>query len=298
MKALLKKVFQLFVLALMLFCTIWFTPVDEYLHREYLNFTVTDQELESSINLNQYKLAAGPIILDQAGDQVSGMTWSPITETLFVASRDDTVEILEYDKQGDLIRKIPANMGMDIEGIVWAGDYSFAFINERANSILVADINPDTHTIDLQNASTFTLDIAKGGNKGLEGISWSPITNEFYVVKERDPKAIYMIPDFRKNNKVVAKELTTFDGLMWNKRDFSGLLYDPRTNHFLVLSDESNVLAEVSSEGKQISTLELLSGWHGLESTIDQAEGITMDAEGTIFITSEPNHLYIFKKEK
>ncbi len=296
MKILLKKVFQLFVLTLLLFCTIWFTPVDEYIHKQYLNLTVSEQELESAINLNKYRAVAGPIILNEAGDEVSGMSWSPMTDTLFVASRDDMVEILEYDKEGEFIRKIPTNMGMDIEGITWAGGNSFAFVNERANSILIAEIAPDTQLIDLNNAPSFSLSIAKSGNKGLEGISWNPAVKKFYVVKERDPKAVYSIPDFRNKRKVKAKELTLFDGLMWNKRDFSGLHFDPRTGHFLVLSDESNVLAEVNNDGKQLSTLELLSGWHGLDRSIDQAEGVTMDTDGTIYVTSEPNHLYIFKK--
>ena len=298
MKALLIRALQLFALTLLMLVTIWFTPVDEYIHKQYLNFTVSEKELLSAIDLDEYKLADdGFVILAEAGDQVSGITWNPITDTLFVASQSDVVEILEYDKKGELLRKIPANIRMDIEGIAWAGGNNFALLNERANSIPLAEITPDTQLLDLKGVEEFWLPIEKAGNKGLEGISWNPKTQVFYVVKERNPKALYQVPDFKNDQRAESSELTALDSLMWNKRDFSGMHFDSATDHFLVLSDESNALAEVDMDGKQISTLELLSGWHGLSGSIDQAEGVTMDAEGNIYITSEPDHLYIFEKQ-
>ena len=298
MKALLIRALQLFALTLLMLVTIWFTPVDEYIHKQYLNFTVSEKELLSAIDLNEYKLADdGFVILAEAGDQVSGITWNPITDTLFVASQSDVVEILEYDKKGELLRKIPANIRMDIEGIAWAGGNNFALLNERANSIPLAEITPDTQLLDLKGVEEFWLPIEKAGNKGLEGISWNPKTQVFYVVKERNPKALYQVPDFKNDQRAESSELTALDSLMWNKRDFSGMHFDSATDHFLVLSDESSALAEVDMDGKQISTLELLSGWHGLSGSIDQAEGVTMDAEGNIYITSEPDHLYIFEKQ-
>ncbi|MBC3925309.1 SdiA-regulated domain-containing protein, partial [Pseudomonas lurida] len=39
-----------------------------------------------------------------------------------------------------------------------------------------------------------------------------------------------------------------------------------------------------------------LNGRHGLTKRVPQAEGIAMDDEGTLYLVSEPNLFYVFKK--
>ena len=79
-------------------------------------------------------------------------------------------------------------------------------------------------------------------------------------------------------------------------RDLSSLHYDSRTGHLLALSDESRLVVEVDAKGEPISSLSLLPGQQGLKDSAPQAEGITMDENGTLYLTSEPNLFYRFSK--
>ena len=81
-------------------------------------------------------------------------------------------------------------------------------------------------------------------------------------------------------------------------RDLSSLQFDERSGHLLALSDESKLLLELDLDGRPISTLSLKKGRHGLEKSVPQAEGIAMDDEGTVYVVSEPNLFYVFKKPK
>ena len=80
-------------------------------------------------------------------------------------------------------------------------------------------------------------------------------------------------------------------------RDFSSLAIDQRTGHLLVLSDESRMLLELDPQGNPVSFISLAMVFNGLTRSIKQAEGVAMDAQGTIYIVSEPNLFYVFKKQ-
>ncbi|MNE93947.1 SdiA-regulated [compost metagenome] len=79
-------------------------------------------------------------------------------------------------------------------------------------------------------------------------------------------------------------------------RDLSSLQYDERSGHLLALSDESRLILELDVGGRPLSTMSLNKGRQGLKKTVPQAEGIAMDDEGTLYLVSEPNLFYVFKK--
>ncbi|TMV66853.1 hypothetical protein FGX54_22770, partial [Salmonella enterica subsp. enterica serovar Anatum] len=59
-----------------------------------------------------------------------------------------------------------------------------------------------------------------------------------------------------------------------------------------VLSDESKMILEVSSEWRVRDRLFLTAEWSGLRDDIPQPEGIAMDND--LYIVSEPNLFYKF----
>ena len=67
--------------------------------------------------------------------------------------------------------------------------------------------------------------------------------------------------------------------------------------HGLALtSDESRLVVELDTAGRPISTLSLSRGSHGLKESVPQAEGVAMDDAGTLYLVSEPNLFYVFRK--
>lgn len=81
------------------------------------------------------------------------------------------------------------------------------------------------------------------------------------------------------------------------KTDLSGLHFDRKSKHLLILSDESKLLTEADGD-QTISYLELEKVWHGLKQSIPQAEGVTLDDDGNLYIISEPNLFYHFSPAK
>jgi len=81
-------------------------------------------------------------------------------------------------------------------------------------------------------------------------------------------------------------------------RDLSSLQYDEQTGHLLALSDESRLVIELDGDGQPLSSLSLRAGRHGLEHDVPQAEGIAMGPDGTLYLVSEPNLFYLFRKTR
>lgn len=81
-------------------------------------------------------------------------------------------------------------------------------------------------------------------------------------------------------------------------RDLASLSYDEATGHLLLLSEESKLIKEYDSQGVALSAMLLWKGFHGLENTVPQAEGIAIGPDKKIYIISEPNLFYVFSANK
>ena len=81
-------------------------------------------------------------------------------------------------------------------------------------------------------------------------------------------------------------------------RNISALSVDPRTGHSLVLSAQSKLLLEMDEHGQPVSFISLWGGMNGLHDSIPRAEGVAIDENGTIYMVSEPNLFYVFRKDK
>jgi uncharacterized protein YjiK len=156
-------------------------------------------------------------------------------------------------------------------------------------------IDADTQSLDAGDYPSFDLGFADSGNKGFEGIAWDSLNQRLLLGKERGPLGLFSLPFPGEDG--AAGTLQALPSQRAFVRDISSLSFDARTGHSLVLSDESRLLLELDEQGQPVSFISLIGGLNGLHRSIEQAEGVTMDAAGNIYIVGEPNLLYVFSKD-
>ncbi len=292
-----KKAYMVLGALLLSSITIAQMELDDHLYNLYLEKTAGTTHQSQAIRLPEYTLIQQRE-LSSVKYNASGITWNPQTKTLFIVLNGPN-EIVELSRDGEVLRHIPLIGFNDVEGITWVGKDNFVVVEERHQSLVAVRVESDTTTIQRTGNPSFTVGIDSGTNKGFEGIAWDPESNAIYIAKERDPARLMRIQGFHpgKVTDISVQQDDAFDkAARLYKDDFSGLHYDPATRNLLVLSDESKLLTEINKEGKAVSFLELAEGWHGLKQDIPQAEGVTMDDDGNLYLISEPNYFYKFSK--
>lgn len=260
-----------------------------------------------SINLGNYQLAQGPITISVIPDDLSGVTYNPLTNTLFMVTNKNE-SIYETDLNGNYLRTIvlegtQANdVFYDIEDIVHISGNTFALVEERKGRIAIIDIFPNTTYIPYSSADLIQMsgNWSYSNNSGLEGVTYDPATGQFYVVKEKNNKILSsfnMPTSFPTTLGAVSNpcnlqfppfDLMTDVSAIHHLGLTSGFSDNGILDNTLILSDESEILIETDGNCQIISSLNVPVG------TNEKPEGVTMDNNGNIYIVAEPNKLYIY----
>lgn len=255
----------------------------------------------SAINLGDYRAVIQGKKIDGLEDDVSALTYDPLRKSLFTVTNQKS-ELVELSLDGRVLRRIGLVGFGDAEAVEFIGPNTYVITDERQQRLIKVTIDDNTHTLDAAQAEQLTLGINPSGNKGFEGLAYDSAGKRLFVAKERDPMLIYEVRGFPHDNPqqpyathVVSNPRR--DARLF-VRDLSSLQFDERSGHLLALSDESKLLLELNLDGRPVSTLSLKKGRHGLEKSVPQAEGVAMDEEGTVYVVSEPNLFYVFKKPK
>ena len=137
-----------------------------------------------------------------------------------------------------------------------------------------------------------------GGN-GIEGITFAPDPNHpeggtFFVTKQsfgledrEDPSAIFEVEASIKSNKSNEAEIVRC--FYPRVVDLVDISYDYSSGNFYVISDENNVLFEMTREGKILQTYDLPGK--------DQ-QGIAFDNEGFVYIAQDSGGIIRYKWNK
>ena len=253
----------------------------------------------NSINLGEYQAVLQGQKIDGLEDDVSALTYDPVRKSLFTVTNKQA-ELVELSLDGRILRRIPLIGFGDAEAVEFIGPDTYVITDERQQRLIKVHVDDNTHVLDAADAEQLTLGINLSGNKGFEGLAYDSAGKRLFVAKERDPMLIYEVRGFPQSNPQQPYATHVVNNPRRDSRlfvrDLSSLQFDERSGHLLALSDESKLLIELDVEGRPISTLSLKKGRHGLKKSVPQAEGVAMDDEGTVYVVSEPNLFYVFKK--
>ncbi|WP_407294527.1 SdiA-regulated domain-containing protein [Stutzerimonas zhaodongensis] len=254
----------------------------------------------ASLGLQDYHAVTQAKPVAGIADDLSALTYDPDRQSLMAVTNGNP-QLLELSLDGELLRSITLTGFGDPEAIEYISRGVYVISDERLQRLLRVEIDEQTKSIDAANVQQFSLGIEQNGNKGFEGLAFDGGAERLFVAKERDPVRIYEITGFPYADDgqplaVHVSEDRERDADLF-VRDLSSLQYDEQSGHLLALSDESRLVVELDTEGKPISSLALTAGKHGLDRDVPQAEGIAMGPEGTLYLVSEPNLFYVFRKQ-
>ncbi|MCM2321531.1 MAG: SdiA-regulated domain-containing protein, partial [Pseudomonas sp.] len=146
-----------------------------------------------------------------------------------------------------------------------------------------------------------TLGLQGTENSGFEGLGYDRAGDRLFVVKEHSPRKLYEIRglraslDGRFDLQVIDRQAWIGDAVIAS--DLSSVHFDERSGHLLLLSDESRLVMELNGEGQLVSFRSLQGGFAGLERSVPQAEGMTVDGDGHLYLVSEPNLFYRLSRD-
>ncbi|CRI54802.1 SdiA-regulated domain-containing protein [Pseudomonas sp. CCOS 191] len=225
-------------------------------------------------------------------DEASDLAFNPHTRSLFAVMGKHPF-LVELTLDGDVLRKIPLVGWSNPEGVAVLEDGQIAIVDERNHDLTLVKVDAATTSLNRADYQSHDLGEADEGNKGFEAIAWDLMRQRLVIGAERPPKMFTWGTDGRSPLKGEKQPLAS-DEL--DLRNLSALGIDPRTGHLLALSADSNMLLELDEKGEQVSFMTLLGGFNGLADTIPRAEGVAMDDQGNLYMVSEPNLFYRFKK--
>jgi uncharacterized protein YjiK len=204
---------------------------------------------------------------------------------------DDKVRLVEFTNQGEFVREVKLVGVEDAEGLCYVDGNRFLVAEEARMRIILIDV-PEDATKFKSDGPCLEIEVKSKKNKGLEGVSYDPATDTLYTVREGKPPAVFRVRSVHDRENSRTEEwpcdLEGFD-------DLSDTFFDSATGWLWLVSHESQIAAAFDAQGERVTELRLQKGHHGLPEDIEQAEGIARDREGTLFICSEPNHVYRFR---
>jgi uncharacterized protein YjiK len=226
-------------------------------------------------------------------DEASDVSYSPATKTLFAVMGKNPF-LVELTLKGDVLRKIPLVGWSNPEAVAVMENGFMAISDERQHHLTIVKVTPQTTTLNIADFPEYDLGPSKNQNKAFEATAWDPRRQQLLLGEERPPAIFTWASD---GSDVLKGDKQKVESKSLDLRNLSSVTIDPRTGHTLALSADSHMLLELNENGEQVSFMTLLGGFNGLKDTIPRAEGVAFDDDGNLYIVSEPNLFYSFRKK-
>lgn len=235
----------------------------------------------AGLDLGRYSLSSTFALPTSTASESSAITWNWDSDTLFVLG-DEGDHITELSRSGQVLGSMALSGFNDTEALTYTGNGRFVIGEERLQDVYQLSYQAGA-TVARGSLKTVSLGPTVG-NVGLEGISYDRSNGQFVTVKEKSPQAVqFGSIDFDNGTHTMTSLFTPNLGVL----DLADVQVLPGSGNLLVFSQESSRLLEVSRSGVVLSSLDFsaLSG---------STEGVTITADGTIYLTDETPKVYVF----
>lgn len=268
--------------------------------------TMQSQQAEwqdKGIWLADYQISIEAQPIPDIGQDLSGLTYSAATGTLFAVT-DRPSAVIELSPEGQLLRQIPLKGALDPEGVTHVAGNRFIIADEATHRLSWVEITDQTKALDIADAPFVTIDLAPLHNSGIEGISWDETNARLLTAHEMFPVRVLSVSglDTVLNGGRLALEIKNWapavGGSSFMAAELSSLTFHEATGNLLLLSHVNAALFEYAPSGQLVSFLPLWKRIAGLSRAIPQAEGVAINSAGDIFVISEPNLFYRFKRQR
>lgn len=275
--------------------TLRYTQWDTYLwHHWNINRQVTPAD---ALDLSRYRVDIEAVALEGVDDDLSALAFNDERNTLFGLVNGQP-DLLEISLEGKLLRRVRIEGVRDMEGMAHIGGDRYVIAEERHQRLRIIELPDGVQTLDVSNSPRLTIAIDDSDNLSFEGLSWNASEQKLLLVRERDPLRVLVVEGFvNGDGDLLQVDITEKARLQEEDlfvSDLSAVEVDNLSGNLLLLSDESQMVVEYAPGGKAISLLGLRRGFHGLQRSVPQAEGMALDNERRLYIVSEPNLFYRF----
>jgi uncharacterized protein YjiK len=209
--------------------------------------------------------------IDLPFTEPSGLAFSDALQKMWVVSGGDQ-HIYMLDTAGKVEKKLEYT-GIDLEGITFdTADLTLWIIDEASKEIVHLDLNGNV-LFHKEESYTSTP------NKGPEGITIGK-DHRMYIINEKDPSVLFELDSLYSIAHTYPLEFAL---------DYSDISYDPLTDIFYILSDESHAFFSWNKQQGVINTYPLLNS---------KNEGIAYDRTRNIFyiVNDATAKLYLYKE--
>lgn len=248
------------------------------------------------LRLPEYRVLTEALAVETVDKNLSGLAYDERRDR-FWAVVNNPEELIALGKEGEFLGRYPLSGFADVEDLAYLGDDLLLVIEERSQALLAIPVPERPGPLFRSDARSLTLSLGEVDNNGFEGVGYDRAGDRLFVAKEHSPIKLYEIRGL-KASLDGAFGLQVIDREAWVRdlpaRDLSAVHFDAGSGHLVLLSDESKLLMELDRNGRLIGLRSLFGGFAGLDSGVPQAEGMTFDERGNLYLVSEPNLFYAF----
>lgn len=268
-----------------------------------------DNTPQPDLLIEDYRPQADAFQLGEIPNNASGITWHEDLQQYLVV-RNNAADIYRYNVNFNYLGQLHiSSINQDTEGL--------GFIN--GNEVMVVTENNHAHKLEIDEFTThingspsqtqaYRLLPFGVSNKGLEGVAARKAeggglarvfacqegtgTNSsarmrvvYFDVPATDPLVLLSYED---NSLDVIEPFDAEQAFAGVVTDIAGMVYDPRTGHLIIVSQESRKAIQVNPDTGEIISQLSLSG-------APQFEGVTIGPNGELVFVSEGNWIRIYE---